>query len=131
MMKLFAVGNCTGDARLLEVGGKNAAQFSIGVRTSTKDKETNGYVSNFISVLVFGPQVNSCSRLKKGDRVAVSGDACATSYMTRDGRPGANINLRADSVDFLTPRNTQAEPVQQAVPQPQGDMFDPEEELPF
>ena len=126
MNKLYCVGNLTSDAKLVKFGERDAAQFTIGVRTSTKDKQTNNYVSNFVSVIVFSGQAISCANLKKGAKVAISGDLCAAGYMTRDGRPGVNLNVKADSVDFLSPNHTGAPA--QPTPQPDVDFGD---SLPF
>ena len=102
MYKTFASGNLTADARTFDYSGKSATQFTIGSKTSTKN-DKGEYISNFISVAVFGPQANSCARLKKGDKVTVIGDTCVQPYTTRDGKQGYNINVRADSVDFMSP----------------------------
>lgn len=132
MFKSYAVGNLTADARLADIGGKQACQFSIGVRTSHKDKESNTYLTNFVSVIVFGYQAEFCSRLKKGDKVAVSGDISATPYMTRDSRPGVNINLRADSVEAMSkPQgNTNEGRATRPTPPPQNNE-DWDDQLPF
>lgn len=111
MFKSFCTGNLVADAKTFEAGQRNGAHFTIGVRTSTKDKQTNEYLSNFVDVTVFGPQVDSCARLVKGDKVTVSGNACVTPYVSRDGKTGVNISLLADSVDFMFK------------PRPQDDMF--------
>lgn len=133
MVKGIYAGNLTADPRIFDNNGRSATQFTIGCRTSHKDRTSDQYVSNFVSVTVFGVQADSCAKLKKGEKVVVVGDQCVSQYTTRDGRQGVNIDVRADSVEFMPRPQNDARPVAASQPGNINTVVSPnaDDELPF
>ena len=52
--------------------------------------------------------VNCGKYLAKGRKVAVCGPVFLNTYTTQDGRSGATLEVTANEVEFLTPRDTVA-----------------------
>lgn len=127
MFKAVISGRLTKDAVLNEYNGRSVARFDVATETAFKD-ENSAYITNFISVSVWGNQGNACSRLTKGQRVLVTGSLGVKPYHKQDGSTGYAVNLNADSVEFLSPpqnhNNQQQAPRQQYQPQPQQDDLD-------
>lgn len=102
MIKTFLIGNLTADARTNEINGNTVTNFQVGVRTNGRDAN-NEYVTNFVRVSAWGKLGQTCSRLTKGQKVAVTGDQTVRIYAKNDGTSGIDIDIRADSVEFLSP----------------------------
>lgn len=101
MFKITALGNLVSDARTGENNGKTVVNFTIAAHTMFKDAEKN-YITNYIDVSVWNNQAQSCSKLKKGNKVCVVGSAVVKPYTTKDGKSGFNIVVSPDNVEFCT-----------------------------
>lgn len=102
MYKSFIIGRLTRDATLNEVGGNSVCNFDVATDTTFKD--ASGNITNFIRVAVWGKLGATCARLTKGQMVGVVGDTVVKTYKTREGANSFEIDVRADTVQFLSPK---------------------------
>ena len=150
MNKLTIIGNLTRDPQLRTTStGINVCDFTVAVnRKLSAQQKANGQQAeaDFFRVTVWRELGENCAKyLAKGRKVAVVGPVSVSQYTGNDGVTRANLEVTADEVEFLTPRDAQsapaggaqatpapaAEPAQTAPAQPAG--FTPVEtdELPF
>lgn len=137
MFKGHVIGNLTKDPELRETNGRKWLTFSIGTRTSTKDRESGEYISNFIDgSLSYGAE-NLAGRLRKGDRIYAEGDCAMVAYKTREGKEGTSLRMNNAYVEVLrcklddearaAGKTAGAAKPQKPAPQP----VDVDEDLPF
>lgn len=96
-------GNLGGDPELKYLpDGKAVCNFSVAVTRRRGDsKQTVWY-----RVAAWGETGESAAKyLKKGSGVLVSGRVDARGYVTRDGQPGASLDLTAFTVQFTDKRS--------------------------
>ena len=150
MNKLTIIGNLTRDPQLRTTStGINVCDFTVAVnRKLSAQQKANGQQqeADFFRVTVWRELGENCAKyLAKGRKVAVVGPVSVSQYTGNDGVTRANLEVTADEVEFLTPRDAQsapaggaqatpapaAEPAQTVPTQPAG--FTPVEtdELPF
>lgn len=100
--KAFITGNITREPEMKDIGGQKACVFSVATRTSTKDRESGEYITNFYDCTYFGKLAEGfCARAQKGTGVAVIGDVCAQAYVSNgEARPA--LRIKADSVDAMS-----------------------------
>lgn len=118
--------------------GRNVANFRVASRTRRKSNGgDNDYITNFYSVSAWGALADQASKyLKKGNRVAVSGEFVIRSYKGNDGLDHFAHEIDASGIDLVETKsesgNTTAEPAATAHNAPAG--FTPvetDDELPF
>lgn len=150
MNKLTIIGNLTRDPQLRTTStGINVCDFTVAVnKKQSAQQKANGQQAeaDFFRVTAWRELGENCAKyLAKGRKVAVVGPVSVSQYTGNDGVTRANLEVTADEVEFLTPRDAQsapaggaqatpapaAEPAQTAPAQPAG--FTPVEtdELPF
>ena len=116
MLKATVIGNLGYDADVKRTqSGREYLSFAVA-HDQGKDKP-----SVWVSVAWFGGQDHALAKyIKKGAKVAVTGDLSARIYTGRDGTPRCSLDLFADSVDMiLFPRREEgAAPAAQAAPAP-------------
>ena len=150
MNKLTIIGNLTRDPQLRTTStGINVCDFTVAVnRKLSAQQKANGQQAeaDFFRVTAWRELGENCAKyLAKGRKVAVVGPVSVSQFTGNDGMTHANLEVTADEVEFLTPRDAQsapaggapaapapaAAPTQTATAQPSG--FTPVEtdELPF
>ncbi len=150
MNKLTIIGNLTRDPQLRTTStGINVCDFTVAVnKKQSAQQKANGQQAeaDFFRVTAWRELGENCAKyLAKGRKVAVVGPVSVSQYTGNDGVTRANLEVNADEVEFLTPRDQQsatageaqaapapaAAPTQTAPAQPAG--FTPVEtdELPF
>ena len=99
MNKVILVGNLTRDPELSETpSGVAVCRFAIAV---TRD---------YANITVWRGIAEDCGKyLKKGNKVAVVGSLQNRSYEDKDGIKRNVTDVIANEVEFLTPRNAQAD----------------------
>ena len=103
MNKMIITGNLTRDPELRTTpGGIPVCTFTVAV---DRRRHAEGQPdADFFRVTVWRELAESCARyLSKGKKVAVDGEARLNQY-EKDGRSYASLEISADSVEFLTPR---------------------------
>jgi len=136
--RVFLIGNLTRDPELRYVpSGTPVVNFGLAVNTpitrpNTEPKEE----VCFVRVIVWGKQAEACKQyLTKGRLVFVEGRLIYRSW-EQDGKTRSTLEVRADRVQFLGPRQgavaPSPEPAEElAVDEPASGEGTPEEEPPF
>ena len=66
----------------------------------------------FLSVIAWNKLAELVANLTKGQKIGVTGRLTSRSYERKDGGKATAVEIVADSIDFLTPKN-QSQPAQQ------------------
>ena len=108
MNKLTIIGNLTADPELRTIpSGVNVCTFTVAVnRRYSSNKEERQ--TDFFRVAAWRQLGENCSRyLSKGKKVCVVGEVSARAYEGKDGTLRASLEVTADDVEFLSPRESQ------------------------
>lgn len=136
------MGNLTRDPELRTTQqGTSVCNFNMAVnRRRTNQADAGQPEADFFRVTAWRQLGENCAKyLAKGRKVSVVGTVSASAYTGNDGQPHANLEVQAEDVEFLTPRNEAGEaapaPVPTypapAIPQSGGYVQVDDEELPF
>ncbi len=121
MNKTTIIGNLTRDPTLRSVQGKegyvSVCDFTVAVNRRNGRSNSNGQPeADFFKVTVWRGLADVCAQyLAKGRKVAVVGPVSASAYIGNDGNAHASLEITADDVEFLTPKQDGTS-VQQAAP---------------
>ena len=136
MNKVILVGNLTRDPELTETpSGVSVCRFSIAVSRDYANSDGNRE-TDFFNITVWRGRAENCGKyLKKGNKVAIVGSLQTRSYEDKDGIKRNVIDVIANEVEFLTPRNAQGDDMDTAVvsskrERPQLEAID-DNQLPF
>jgi single-strand DNA-binding protein len=145
MNKVIVVGNLGADPTMRTTqGGQNVTNFSVATSEKWKDKQTNEMKekTEWHKVVVWGAQAQACAQyLFKGSKVAVEGSLQTSKWTDNSNIERYTTEIKANKVEFLTPRNQQQgspqggysapyqPPPQQHQPGPQGPPMD--DDIPF
>lgn len=108
MNKTFIIGNLTRDPELRTTQqGNSVCNFTVAVnRRHANNAEAGQPEADYFKVTAWRQLGENCARyLAKGRKVAVVGTVSTSAYVGNDGQAYANLELRADEVEFLTPRS--------------------------
>ena len=105
MNKIFLIGNLTGDPELRTTpNGVSVCTFNIAVNRRSSSREDRQ--TDFFRVSAWRQLGETCSRfLSKGRKVAVVGELTARTYEAKDGTTRVSLEVSADEVEFLSPRD--------------------------
>lgn len=101
MNKLMIIGNLCKDpeSRTLPTG-VNLCSFTVAVN-GRKEEDVQ-----YFRVTTWRQLAENCQRfLSKGKKVGVVGSVKLSTYTTKEGKQGANLEVNADEVEFLSPRS--------------------------
>lgn len=106
MNKIFLIGNLTRDPELSTTSsGINVCRFAIAVgrRFANQDGERE---TDFFNIVAWRALGDNCHKyLKKGNKVSVCGSIQIRQYDGNDGTRKTSVEVVADDVEFLTPKN--------------------------
>lgn len=107
MNKSFLIGNLTRDPELkTTASGVQVCTFTIAVN-GKKDTDPQ-----FFRCTAWRQLAENCQRfLAKGRKAAVVGAVTLNTYKKANGEQGASLEVNADEVEFLSPKDAAAEPV--------------------
>ena len=135
MNKVFIVGNLTRDPELRTVrDGIAVCSFTVAVNRRNRGAEAGQPDADYFRVTAWRGLGENCSRyLAKGRKVAVTGTISVSTYTANDGSTRASMDVTAEDVEFLSPKN------EGAAPAPAQEKRDPQsgfvqvddDELPF
>lgn len=136
MNKLVIVGNLVRDPETrVTQSGKNVCTFTVAVnrRRSTANNQQD---ADYFRVSAWEKLGDLCQQyLNKGRKVAVTGSVSVTAYKNSAGEAQASMNVYADEVEFLTPKQekqTEQNAPNAVVNTTQNKYVEvPDEELPF
>jgi single-strand DNA-binding protein len=100
-------GNLTRDPELRQTGGGTSV-CGMRVAVNSRRKEGDQWVDkpNYFDVTVWGAQGENCATyLSKGRPVAVQGRLDWREWQDRDGNKRQNVEIIADTVQFLGSRD--------------------------
>ena len=114
MNKLTIIGNLTKDPELRTTqDGISVCSFTVAVnRKQTAQQRQNGKQpeADFFRVTAWRERGEVCGKyLTKGKKVCIVGPVSVRTYETQDGRHGANLEVTAEEIEFLTPRQQEGE----------------------
>lgn len=103
MQAIEFIGNLTGDPAQTEGEGWKVTKFSVAVdRKARKDGKKD---TDFFRVKAWGALGDNCLKfLAKGRKVYVRGELQARTYDNNDGKTILSLDVNADSVEFLSPK---------------------------
>lgn len=106
--RVVLVGNLTHDPELRALpSGTSVCQLRIAVNDRIKDRNTGEWTdyANYFDVSVFGQQGDNCAQyLSRGRQVAIDGRLRFRQWETQDGQKRSKVEVVADSVQFIGPR---------------------------
>lgn len=129
MNKLVIIGNLTSDPESgTTQSGVARTVFRVAVNRRGQNQEPD-----FFRVTAWRTVAENCAKyLAKGRKVCVMGPVSVSAYTTKDGKPGASLEVTAEDVEFLTPKsgggNAKEEPRDE---KPVEVTPDDDDELPF
>lgn len=129
MNKVIIVGNLTADPQTRTTpNGSNVCSFTVAV--NGRDNQ-----AIFFRVSAWNKLAELCQQyLAKGRKVLVTGPVSARAYQTNSGENRASLELMANEVEFLSPREENVSPPPYGAPRmPENGGFVQveEDELPF
>lgn len=132
MQHITFIGNLTRDVDTRSTqSGKTVCTFTVAVDRKFKDTKGNTVV-DFFYVHAWNKLGESCARyLAKGRKVAVVGELQARTYEAKDGTTRMSLDVQADEVEFLSPREKNDSGYQPSEPSPGGFTDVPSEDIPF
>lgn len=100
MNKLTIIGNLTKDPDLrVTQDGKTVCNFTVAVNRRNSDD------ADFFRVAAWNKLGENCGKfLAKGRKVSVVGPVSVSTYTGQDGSVHANLEVTAEDVEFLSPR---------------------------
>ena len=136
MNKLTIIGNLTAAPELRVTSqGTPVCTFTIAVNRR-KTNEDGSHDTEYFRVTAWRQTAENCAKfLDKGKKAAVVGEVTLHKW-EKDGKTGANMEVTADEVEFLSPRVSDAEsaqiPANTTIPNvPAGFTAVDADELPF
>lgn len=138
MNKVLLIGNLTRDPELSETqNGTSVCHFSIAVNRSYTDGNGDRQTDFFNVTCWRGLADNVAEYCKKGSKVAVSGSVQIRNYEDNSGNKRTAVDVIAQEVEFLTPREKQDDfydkPAEQHTvkKKPALQSFDDDGDIPF
>ena len=136
MNSLTIIGNLTRNPELrTTTTGKQVCSFTVAV--NRRRSEGQEQEADFFRVSVWNQMAEVCQKyLAKGRKVAVVGPVRLTTYTAQDGTTRANMDVLAESVEFLSPKGEgdqgqEAQTVQAQKPDNGGYVVVDTDDLPF
>ncbi|MFN5334155.1 MAG: single-stranded DNA-binding protein [Bacteroidota bacterium] len=130
MIKLQVIGNLGKDCIVNNVNGKNVMNFTVA--HTEKYKDSTGAQKEktiWVDCAYWNDRTAISPYLKKGTQVYVEGTPEVRTYTTQDGKSGASMSLRVQSIQLLGTRSSEGSSVGSgAVAQPSAEGPD---DLPF
>lgn len=107
MNKIFIVGNLTRDPEMRSTrDGTPVCTFTVAVNRRNRGAQAGQPEADFFRVTAWRGLGESCGRyLAKGKKVSVVGAVSVSTYTGNDGTTRASMEVTADDVEFLTPRD--------------------------
>ena len=131
MNKITLIGNLTADPTLRATqSGTSVCQFTIAVNRRFPGPDGQKQ-TDFFRINTWRQLAENCNKyLAKGKKVAIVGELQARTYTANDGTTRMSLDVSADEVEFLSPKDEE-KPRQMTPADP--DKFDDisSDDLPF
>ena len=131
MNKIFIIGNLCRDPELRSTpNGIPVCTFTVAVNRRKAGAEAGQPEADFFRVTTWRQMAENCNRfLAKGRKVGVTGTLNLNQYKDSNGLPRYSMEVQADEVEFLSPKDAAEQPKPPAEGFIQVD--DQDESLPF
>jgi len=110
--KVFLIGNLTRDPEL-RYTPQGSAVATLRIAANRRFRDKAGEIKKdtcFINVVVWGNLAEVCNQyLQKGKPVFVEGSLQSRSWQDNEGKNRTTIEIRAERVQFLSPRESAPE----------------------
>ena len=118
MIKLMVIGNLGKDCIVNTVNGKNVINFSIAHTEKFKDSTgAQREKTTWVECAYWTDRTGIAPYLKKGQQVYAEGTPEVRTYQTNDGKSGASLSLRVQTVQLVGGRSESlGGPVQESRP---------------
>lgn len=110
MNRLSIIGNLTKDpdSRVTKEG-ISVCSFSVAV--NRRHRAEGQPDADFFRVTAWRGLADNCVKyLSKGKKVAVTGPVSVSTYQGQDGKTRASMDVTAEDVEFLSPKQEQEQP---------------------
>ena len=113
MNKITIIGNVSNvPEQRTTPGGKTVCNFNVAV--NRRKKVPGQPDADFFRVSAWGELGDNCQKyLTKGKKVCVIGSVGVHVYTTQKGEAAANMEVLANEVEFLSPRDQAEQPVEE------------------
>src|ERR1700754_4938598 len=102
MIKLQVIGNLGKDCVTNTVNGKNVINFNVAHTEKFRDAQGNQKDKTiWVECAYWTDRTGISPYLKKGTQVYAEGSPEVRTYQTNDGKSGASLSLRVQSVQLL------------------------------
>ena len=112
MNKIILIGNLTRDPETRTTStGLNVCSFTIAVnRRRSSQSAANQPEADFFRITAWRQLAELCQKyLAKGRKVCVTGSVSVSTYEGKDGTTRASLEVTADDIEFLSPRQEDGE----------------------
>lgn len=108
MQKITLIGNLTNDPDSRTTNsGKTVTTFTVAVNR----KKVSEPQTDFFRINAWNGLADTCARfLSKGKKVAVVGELQARTYEDKQGKTHLSLDVSADEVEFLSPKEDTPKP---------------------
>lgn len=134
MQRIIFTGNLTADPEMRATpSGVTVCTFTVAVNRRFANADGDR-ITDFFRVNAWRQLGESCGKyLAKGRKVAVIGELQARTYQAKDGSTRMSLDVAADEVEFLSPKESDSATVQNGTVTPQNDGFTDisSDDLPF
>jgi single-strand DNA-binding protein len=108
MIKLQVIGNLGKDCVMNTVNGKNVMNFTVAHTEKFKDSSgAQREKTIWVDCAYWSDRTGLAPYLKKGTQVFVEGAPEVRTYTTQDGKSGASLSLRVQTVQLLGSRSAE------------------------
>lgn len=106
MQRIYLIGNLTADPVLRATqNGTSVCQFTLAVNRRFPGPDGQK-ITDFFRVVTWKTQAENCAKyLAKGRKCAVIGELQARTYEAKDGTTRLSLDVSADEVEFLSPKD--------------------------
>lgn len=105
MIKLMVIGNLGKDCTVNNVNGKNVINFNVAHTEKFKDNSgAQREKTTWVECAYWTDRTGIAPYLKKGTQVYVEGSPEVRTYQTNEGKSGASLSLRVQTVQLLGAR---------------------------
>lgn len=107
---MIIIGNLVRDPELRTTSsGVNVCGFTVAVNKPKKNGQDQG--ADYFSVTAWRERGEMCAKfLTKGKKVCVVGPVGVRTYQKQSGETGVQLEVTAEEVEFLSPRNENIDP---------------------
>lgn len=106
MNKIVLIGNLTADPVLRATpSGTSVCNFTLAVNRRFPGADGQK-VTDFFNIVAWRGLADTCNKyLAKGKKAAIVGELQARTYTAKDGTTRMSLDVGADEVEFLSPKD--------------------------